>query len=193
VEDLQSDLQETVPTQKDAGEEENIEQMEVERPETPPSQLINTVLDKGTPRSQSGKRMSKGIGVPIDYVNPAFNKKEYAAMLEDDEHCGNCGGQHSNEECIAAYPYPGEKARANYKGSLDACDLWVKRQRREKAKRKAAMSKAGEVGISGTFINIPLWCTKCREEGHKSGSCSQADCEKCGSESHLTQFCAWGK
>jgi hypothetical protein len=193
VEDLQSDLQEAIPTQENAGNGENNEQMEVERPETPPSQLINKVLDKGTPRSQSGKRMSKGIGVPIDYINPAFNKGERAAMLEEDEYCGNCGGQHSNEECTEAYPYSGEKARANFKGSLDATDLWMKRIRREKAKRKAATKRGSGGSSSAVFENIPPWCTKCREEGHKSGSCLQANCEKCGSESHLTQFCAWGK
>jgi hypothetical protein len=97
------------PTSEAADEEENMEQVAMEEEaefQYPPLQVLEP---RKTPRSDSGKRMSKTTGVSKTYINPGFDGEE----VDLERFCGNCGCRHLNVDCEEFFPYDGEKAVKN--------------------------------------------------------------------------------
>lgn len=192
VRDLQADLQETTPAQEDTGAETKNDVMEVERPTTPPAQLINTVQEQETP-TKGRKRMSKGDDTRR-FPPPEWFPKDVKQYIENNNLCGHCLILHDGKKCTS----PEEWDRSSPKleefyrvlrlkyGKPAPKTLGRTRQQTRAASSTKPMQEKESV------IEVPAWCAKCQKVGHLKENCRIPDCSRCGSKDHINKFCSVG-
>jgi hypothetical protein len=173
--------------QTDVVEDETAEQMEVEEMKLKPLEA------KKTPRSESGKRRSKAMGVPRNYVNPTFDAEIKVVVSRDRRFCGNCGMLHETESCEEEYPYDANVAQQIIRQILSE---------EEEAKKKAKEAKTHAMELRKRDVALKAmasgsgevadWCIKCRKKGHLQRECKHPDCTRCESKDHIVKFCPVG-
>jgi hypothetical protein len=167
--------------------EDTAEQMEVE------GMVLKPLEAKKTPRSESGKRRSKAMGVPRNYVNPTFDADIKVVVSRDRRFCGNCGMLHETESCEEEYPYDANVAQQIIRQILS-------QDEEEKKKAKEARQHAMELrkrdvvtkAMASGSGEVADWCIKCRKKGHLQRECKHPDCTRCESKDHIVKFCPVG-
>jgi hypothetical protein len=196
TEDLQSGATgtEMIGTEYTPSSEADVQMTEVEetvvRTITPPSQMIDTVEDKGTPK-KGKKRMSKEEHHSIIPPGSDIRSEMLRNYMTDFYLCGRCGDDHRGKKCVRSRSdvreYVNEKFLKHAavvkarEGKTTVYNL--------RSKTAAASSSKSAQGETDTFVYVPQWCTKCQQAGHVYADCKMANCNHCGSKKHIGVHC----
>src|SRR5438128_7689446 len=153
------------------------------QPQTPPEQIFTLVADPDTPHSDAGKRQAKDdLQAEMD---PRFSP-EVQQLIRKNDLCFRCG---STRPCFYCPKHPTIGKKHIGSQSVKIINVFGGQVRRTRASSARASSSTGDSTAADPFINVPVFCTKCRKQGHLWGDCPAPDCRYCNSNEHIGVYC----